>query len=73
MQLWRFLYTTKNSIKKAVTKTGCSLPNINKYVTTEGRDFSECLFKAKRECGFKDHQLLGSRQIPHIDLRKPAP
>lgn len=63
MQTWRFLYTIKSTWKKAITKTGYPLPNVTKYVTTDGKDYAACLSKARTECGFKESQLLGGRQI----------
>ena len=59
----RFLYTKLSSYKKAVTKTGSPKPNVTHYVTTDGKDYAACLIAAKKECHFKDEQLLGSRYL----------
>jgi hypothetical protein len=63
MQTWRFLYTTKPTIKKAVTKTGAPLLTVTKFIVEDGKDYAECLTRAKNAANFNDKQLLGSRQL----------
>jgi len=65
-EVWRFLFTKHSNIKKAVTKTGAPKEyplGKTSFIVTEGRNYSECLKKAKNSEGFNDNQLLGSRQI----------
>lgn len=66
MQSWKILYTTHKSIKQATTKTGALKEgklSKSKFIVIDGKDSSECLFKAKNECCFNDSQLLGMRQL----------
>jgi hypothetical protein len=63
MQTWKFTYTKETSFKKAVNKNGSLKPGLSKYIITDGKDYTDCLRKAKQEVKFNDKQLIGSRKI----------
>lgn len=62
MQTWRFLYTKEGSYDKATNKNGSLKRGKSHYITTDGKDYAECLRKAKAEAKFNDKQLIGSRR-----------
>jgi len=69
-ETWWFLYTKHKDIKKATNKNhSLKEGNASKsaYIITEGKDYAECLQKAKQECKFNDNQLIGSRRIDEKD------
>ena len=62
-ETWKFLYTRFKSIKQATTKTGALKEGTfskASFIITTGKDYADCLQKAKQECKFTDSQLLGS-------------
>ncbi len=62
MQTWKFLYTKESSYLKATNKNGSLKRGKSHYVTTDGKDYADCLSKARTEGGFRDAQLIGSRR-----------
>lgn len=56
----KFLYTKESHFKKAITKTGAPKHGKTHFIVTIGENYSDCLLKAKNECKFHEHQLLGS-------------
>lgn len=45
------------------TQYGMARPGTTHFIITPGKDYSECLMKAKEEAKFNEDQLLGALQV----------
>lgn len=63
LEIWKFLYTKEITYKKAVNKNNSLKRNKSHFIIVDGKDYADCLYKAKNECKFNKKQLIGSNPI----------